>query len=105
MYGGQPVLITAADAAQGVVHNVATATGSCGCSATVLAAHAAAIVPTTKVSTPATVVPGLPFTGAMGVGLGRPRRPRCCCWPAAFLLLLTRRRRDEDGRGRLHRAL
>ena len=86
------------------MHNVATATGSCGCSATVLAAHAAAIVPTTKVSTPATVVPGLPFTGAMGV-VWAVRGGLALLLAGAFLLVLTRRRRDEEDEIGLHRAL
>ena len=69
-----PYTITATDAANGVVNNVATATGDCGCAAHVEAVKAAAIVPTAKVSVPVTVVPGLPFTGAIARRLGPPRR-------------------------------
>jgi uncharacterized repeat protein (TIGR01451 family) len=107
--------ITAADAQAGVVHNVATATGDCGCSATVLAVHAAALVPTTKPSTtkpsttkpsttkpsttkpstPATVVPGLPFTGAMGV-VWAVRGGVALLLAGGLLLLLSRRRREDE---------
>src|SRR6185437_15141623 len=43
-----PYLITAADAAAGAVHNVATASGDCGCKAQVKAVRAAAVVATKK---------------------------------------------------------
>ncbi len=87
--------ITAADAKAGVVHNVATATGDCGCAAHVEAAHAAAIVPTAKVAVPATVVPGLPFTGAMGV-VWCVRAAIAFLLAGAFLMIATGRRRRRQ---------
>jgi uncharacterized repeat protein (TIGR01451 family) len=115
-------VITAADAAAGAVHNVATATGSCGCRAAVKAVKAAAVVATKKsavqpphhhhASDPPTpsdpqappsdpaapIVPGLPFTGAMAVDWAV-RGGLMAIVIGAFLLVATRRRRDEGGDG------
>jgi hypothetical protein len=99
-----PYSITAADQQAGVVHNVATVIGDCGCNATVLAVHAAAIVPTHQVPAPATVVPGLPFTGAMGV-VWAVRGGLALMLVGAFLVLATRRRRQNEGKGGRHAAL
>ncbi len=93
-----PYTITTTEADAGIVHNTATATGSCGCNATVKAVHAAAVVPTAKAITKTTtssVVPGLPFTGAMGV-VWAIRGGIAALLAGAFLLLITRRRRDDD---------
>ena len=126
----QPYVITTADAKAGAVHNVATATGDCGCKASVKAVKAAAVVATKKTVAPATsshpttpshptkptapghpstagdpadptaardapVVPGLPFTGAMGV-VWAVRAGLAALGAGFFLIVVARRRRDED---------
>jgi hypothetical protein len=109
-----PYAITAADATAGAVHNVATATGQCGCRAAVKAVKAAAVVATKDTSThhptdpghhhhptdppsdPASpIVPGLPFTGAMGVAWAI-RGGLMALAVGAFLIIVGRRRDDED---------
>ncbi len=108
-----PYVITAADATAGAVHNVATATGQCGCRAAVKAVKAAAVVatkqtgthhptdpgrhhPTDPPSDPAApIVPGLPFTGAMGVAWAI-RGGLMALAVGAFLIIVGRRRDDED---------
>ena len=91
-----PYPITTAEAKAGIVHNTATATGSCGCNATVKAVHAAAVVPTSKATTTtAAVIPHLPFTGAMGV-VWAVRGGIAALLLGAFLLLVARRRREDD---------
>ena len=91
-----PYTITTAEAKAGIVHNTATATGSCGCTATVKAVHAAAVVPTSKATTTtAAVIPRLPFTGAMGV-VWAVRGGIAALLLGAFLLLVARRRREDD---------
>jgi uncharacterized repeat protein (TIGR01451 family) len=61
----QPYTITKADVDVGSVHNVATADARCGCAATVMAAQAAAVVPTTHSAAHSpSGIAGLPFTGA-----------------------------------------
>ena len=123
-----PYVITAADATAGAVHNVATATGQCGCRAAVRAVKAAAVVATKKAAgkppshptrpthpthpthpdprtTPVSRAtrwrrscPGLPYTGAMGVAWAV-RGGLAALVIGAFLLIATRRRHDEDEDG------
>jgi hypothetical protein len=115
--------VTTADGLAGSVHNVATATGFCGCRAAVKAVKAAAVVatkrdthshPTTPPAPrlhpsaptgsggpggsgdPAPIVPGLPFTGAMGVAWAI-RLGLMGVAVGAFLLLAARRQRDDEG--------
>ena len=87
----QPYTITAADAASGGVSNHASAVAACSCTATVLAARAAAVV----AADPGTV-PGsgsaLPFTGANAVGELLAAGMGAALF-GAFLLTLARRRR------------
>jgi uncharacterized repeat protein (TIGR01451 family) len=114
-----PYVITAADATAGAVHNVATATGQCGCRAAVKAVKAAAVVATKDTSThhptdpghhrhhpadppsdppsdPASpIVPGLPFTGAMGVAWAI-RGGLMALAVGAFLIIVGRRRDDDE---------
>jgi hypothetical protein len=110
-----PYTVTNADASAGAVHNVATAVGTCGCRAAVKAVKAAAVVATKKQTggsghhhgghhpsdpsdPPASrdpIVPGLPFTGAMGVTWAV-RGGLMALFVGAFLLVVTRRRDDED---------
>jgi hypothetical protein len=105
--------VTSADASAGSVHNVATATGFCACRAAVKAVKAAAVVATKKQaptdpsdppqpSHPGhhwpespVIVPGLPFTGAMGVAWAI-RGGLMALVVGAFLLIVTRRRDEDD---------
>ncbi len=102
-------VISTADAKAGAVHNVATATGSCGCKAEVKAVKAAAVVATKRAasdppsshpahpgSDPSPIVPGLPYTGAMGITWAI-RGGLMALTIGAFLLIVTRRRREDDG--------
>ena len=92
-----PYTITTAEANAGIVHNTATATGSCGCNATVKAVHAAAVVPTSKATT---------TTAARSSPACRSPAPWAVVWAVrggiaalllgAFLLLVARRRREDD---------
>ena len=108
----QSYAITAADAKAGAVHNVATASGACACKASVKAVKAAAVVATKKTKPPVKphhpvpprrpaaahqdpIVPGLPFTGAMGVTWAV-RGGVAALLAGLFLLVVARRRRDED---------
>jgi uncharacterized repeat protein (TIGR01451 family) len=105
--------VTTVDANAGAVHNVATATGFCACRAAVKAVKAAAVVATKKPApkdpvdppTPShpgrhwpqgpVIVPGLPFTGAIGVTWAA-RGGLMALIVGAFLLVVTRRRDEDD---------
>ena len=92
-----PYTITTAEANAGIVHNTATATGSCGCTATVKAVHAAAVVPTSKAQDHdhRSVIPRLPFTGAIGI-VWAVRGGIAALLLGGLLLLVARRRREDD---------